>query len=388
MQNNTDASPRLTSQLATSASSKLFSVQYLRAVAALMVAYLHLLEQAPDHYRLVLFPETVLAYGRLKAGVDIFFVISGFIMLVTSRKMSPRQFAVRRIIRIVPMYWLITLSFAAMVWIQPVFFPRTVQNLEYLVKSLLFIPFVNAGYDGNTLPLLAPGWTLNFEMYFYAIFAIILFAKPRYRLLLNGLVFIGLLLTREFTDLSNNTVIAFYTRPQIFEFWCGMLIGEAYLKRILQIRPSLCFAAVAIGFLALLFNWHVVSPITDPWSDTTLAYLIPAALIVLGTVAYESTVRSDKPKRLLTLLGDASYSIYLCHPLLLGAVRAFWRWLFGSAEGEAMAFIYASISMMIAITGGVVVYWALERPMLNVMHKCLESRAFARDVFLPTSPRR
>ena len=363
----------MTSQPATSASRKLFSVQYLRAVAALMVAYLHMLEQAPEHYTSVLFPETVLAYGRLKSGVDIFFVISGFIMLMTSRKMSPMQFAARRIIRIVPLYWLITLSFAAMVWIRPAFFPRTVQNLEYLVKSLLFIPFVNSGYNGYTVPLLAPGWTLNFEMFFYAIFAIILFAKPRYRLLLNGLVFAGLLATREFTISSNNTVIVFYTSPQIFEFWCGMLIGEAYLKGIPPIRPSLCFAAVAIGFLALLLNWQAISPIAGPWSEATLAYLIPASLVVLATVAYETT-RSDKPKRLLTLLGDASYSIYLSHPLLLGAARAFWRWAFASGEGKAMAFIFASISMMVAITGGVVVYWALERPMLNVLHKFLESR--------------
>ena len=114
-----------------------------------MVAYLHLSSQWPPY-------SGFLELGRLQTGVDIFFVISGFIMSVTSRDSRPGEFAARRLIRIVPLYWLLTITLAAAVLIRPQFFRTTVMSGTYLIKSLLFIPYANPGQSGTLVPLLVP----------------------------------------------------------------------------------------------------------------------------------------------------------------------------------------------------------------------------------------
>jgi exopolysaccharide production protein ExoZ len=132
----------------------LLTVQYLRAIAALMVAYFHTMIQIPayTHY----FRQYLLGSQALSSGVDIFFVISGFIMLISNRNTRPGVFAVRRVIRIVPLYWVLTAVTACLTLLYPQLFRTTVLSLEYFLKSLFFIPYANPGQGHELVRELPP----------------------------------------------------------------------------------------------------------------------------------------------------------------------------------------------------------------------------------------
>ncbi len=144
------------------------NLQVTRAVAAYMVVLFHFLALFVWH----LYPEAkYLTFGA--AGVDIFFVISGFIMVVTTSdgKTGPADFLAKRIARIAPIYWLITLVLVAMslAGLKPIGILR--MQADWVVKSLFFIPF---NRDGYVEPINSVGWTLNYEMFFYVVFAVCL----------------------------------------------------------------------------------------------------------------------------------------------------------------------------------------------------------------------
>src|SRR5690348_14430150 len=129
--------------------SKLHNIQLLRAVAALMVVCIHL--DAMFSKLGVLIPD---------AGVDLFFVISGFIMVQVSSNTLPRMFFARRLIRVVPLYWTMTFLIFICAAIAPSLFVNTSADFISLAKSLLFIPFAKSDV-GMAQPLLFVGWTLN-----------------------------------------------------------------------------------------------------------------------------------------------------------------------------------------------------------------------------------
>ena len=145
-------------------STTLVSIQALRVIAAFMVLAFHVsLEVAK------LTPAAVLTPGS--AGVDLFFVISGFVMLYSSERLFGRpwasaQFFKRRLVRIVPLYWLATTALVLLV--------APFAGTKAVIASLLFWP-----YPAGGAPLLNVGWTLNIEMFFYLVFAAALLAKSR-----------------------------------------------------------------------------------------------------------------------------------------------------------------------------------------------------------------
>jgi exopolysaccharide production protein ExoZ len=164
------------SQPARSDSSSLVSIQALRAIAALLVFWghainaVHLKGEAD-------FPHL---YGPF--GVDIFFVISGFVMVYSSERLfgqpgAPITFFARRLARIVPLYWAAT---TILVW-----FVVPYASTKAVLGSLFFGPHIP-----SEAPLLLVGWTLIFEMFFYVVFAIALFAKRRFAVVAGVTVFL------------------------------------------------------------------------------------------------------------------------------------------------------------------------------------------------------
>jgi exopolysaccharide production protein ExoZ len=362
-------------------SPKLLGVQYLRAIAALMVAYLHLLIQIPE-YAPFLDVRNLVDMRRLGAGVDIFFVISGFIMFVTSRNSSPGEFAVRRIIRIVPLYWLLTLVLTVVLALHPQFFRSTVLSGEYLLKSFLFIPYSNPGPGGDMAPILVPGWTLNFEMFFYAIFTLVLFFPEKTRLSLTGVVFAGVFAVGLiWPDPSGHTILAFYSNPKIFEFWAGILIGHLFVYRPVHLPRQLCVALVIVGFCLLLANYRGLPPLFAAYGDSVISSLVPATIIVFGMVGLETGGKVGF-HRLLGLLGDSSYSIYLTHIFSLGVARLLWSRLHMLQVDMTHAAMFAVFGMVLTLVNGVIVYRLLEKPMLNVLQSAYR-RARMRTAAVP-----
>ncbi|HEV2365680.1 MAG TPA: acyltransferase [Caulobacteraceae bacterium] len=286
----------------------ILSVQYLRGAAALLVVFYHVLQWRSGGFEI----------GR--CGVDIFFVISGFIMWrITSEgdEARPGLFLWRRATRIVPAYWVATLTLAAIALAWPAFLPKVKPQPEHMLLSLAFIPHLDP--SGLPFPLLAPGWTLSYEAGFYLIFAAALLTPRRLR---AGIVIAALGFIVVAGIALNDPVYVLGANPLVLEFAFGLLIGVLAEARLAP-GPGLSAALFIIGAAALaicgLAGWR-----SEAWRF--LVWGVPAAAVVAGAIGLES--RHGAPRiGLLLGLGDASYSIYLFHPIAVAAAaRAIGEW--------------------------------------------------------------
>lgn len=355
------------------ATPQLIGVQYLRAIAALMVAYYHALDQIPQN--LPYLNRYLLGEAHLANGVDLFFVISGFIMLVSSRRIRPGEFLVRRVIRIVPLYWVLTAMLAVLLLWHPELFRASTMGAGYFAKSLLFIPYANPAQNGQMFPLLVPGWSLNFEMFFYAVFTCVLFAPLNRRVALTGIIFTVLVALGFFIrDIPYGAEIRFFTDFRLFEFLFGMAIAQVYIAGRLRIPSSVAWVLIAAGFLTLLAGLPLLQLPLGSLQQIILENALPAAGVVLGTVAIEQNGMLPKAA-FLAYLGDASYSTYLSHVFSLGAARKLWT-MGGLARNSApSAFAFVAFALTLVVIGSILVYRFLEQPMLRSLQRRIRRRA-------------
>lgn len=258
------------------------SIEALRFFAALLVVFVHI----PGLTLLI-----------LNIGVDIFFVLSGFVMLL-STECNGLNFFQKRLIRILPTYYFFTLGVFFVAMTMPNLLNSTTASPEHLLKSLLFIPFDKHG-TGH-FPILFLGWSLNYEMYFYALFAIALKLSHEWRAIITT-VFLAL-----FYALSSNTnMMPFkaYSDSIVMEFALGMIVYELVVK-LRWIR------AAVIAFM--LITALIYAPGT--WDDRFYIAGLPSAVFVALCVIF----LSDKyiPKHIY-LLGGSSYALYLTHPYII-----------------------------------------------------------------------
>ena len=360
----------MANSVAGNSTSALVGVQYLRGVAALMVAYFHLAGQHPTYT--AFFKQHLMGFDTLSSGVDVFFVISGFIILVSSRNLRPGGFLARRLMRIAPLYWILTLVAAAMALLAPSLFRTTVVSPEYLLKSLLFIPYANPGQHGDLVPLIVPGWSLNFEMFFYLLFAALLLWPLRLRLAISGAVFLVLLVGAAWLhSLERWRELAFFGNFKIFEFWMGMIIAQLYLGRRVHLPWWSCVAITVLGFAALVLGVPLGLLPAGSWQEALFLHIVPSAMIVFGAVGAEQS-RPMPRLPFLLLLGDASYSLYLTHIFSLGAARAIWSRFGMQAVTAPHVLSFAVFSMALVILAAIAVYLWVEKPMLERLHRLLK----------------
>jgi len=318
-------------------------VQYLRGIAAMLVVLHH----ASSAYDGGINP--LKNYYAPAAGVDVFFVISGFIMYSSARCDEARSFLGRRIARIVPLYWIATL--AALVMFEPDMHAAGTEP-TYILKSLLFMPYVNPYHEGHVWPFLAPGWTLNYEMFFYGLFAIgLLFRRP---LAFASGTIIVLVLAGNALSISD-PVTGFYMRPILIEFVCGMLIALLNEQGLVK-RMDL---ALLIGLVWLLWP--------DPISMGFLPDRLPSAVLcLLGAICLEKRGWFQRLP-LLKQLGDASYSIYLAHTLFIwGVVLPYLELPLG---GTTQFYWMVAVSLIGSALAGVVVHKLLEKPIVKIARR-------------------
>ncbi len=321
-------------------------IQALRFVAALLVVLIHSTFYVSERL-LPGFP----VWTPGAAGVDVFFVISGFVMVVSSASLAGRpgaaaEFISRRVIRVVPLYWAATTLKLAAILAVPAAVLNGGVDVAHVISSYLFLPWHDA--NGDLKPLLGVGWTLNFEMFFYAMFALALWARvPPIR-------FVGML----FATMS---IVALFRRPDwpafafwfdtiVLEFVAGMLIGQAALRGW-RLSAAAAAALTVAGGVLLLWPWGVV-----PDMARVLSWGLPAIAIVAGTVLLEPVLAGRVP-RWLTRLGDASYSLYLFHPLTAPIAPALLAKL-----GLPIAWLSIAGSVAISIAVSVLVHAIAERP--------------------------
>ena len=316
----------------------LYGIQYLRALAAIAVVLFHAAEKT-DH-----------AFAIGAAGVDVFFVISGFIMWVISEKrpVSPARFLADRLRRIVPVYWLATV--VMVLGGVAGLFPNLVLSLQHVLASLFFVP-IRSPSNGEIWPVLVQGWTLNFEMFFYAAFAAALFLPQRLRLPVLGVVFAALV-TLGAAVSSDNPLFLTYTRPIILEFVAGMALGALWLKGLVpKVRIGIFLLALSLGGFATIALARL------PFDERICGPL--AVALVLGTLSLEakSMVRHAS---IPAFLGNASYSIYLWHTFAISVIVKM-----GMSLHMPVPVVFA-----LAVIGGVVAgslaYLFVEKPLVRV----------------------
>lgn len=318
------------------------SIQHLRAVAALSVALFHACQWSQINF----------ATGQ--AGVDIFFVISGFVMwtATTFEPVTPLEFLKRRVIRVVPLYWLITLGLAAGVLLFPARFPDLSVTPGHLLLSLGFVQHMNPA--GFPFPLLAPGWTLDYEAVFYVVFAGLLWLPQGRRLFALSLA----LLMLGLAGFAWPPAYQMLLNPMFLEFLAGVWIARMAQMQLLPERPVgwLLFA----GGIGLFIMIQLVNMDWDLWRP--MIWGAPAAMLVAGAVAIEADGGWPEIPGLRTL-GDASYSTYLVHTLTIGALAM--------TIGAWNAVIFVPLAMATAIVTGLACWWLIERPMLNLLRRRL-----------------
>ncbi|MEU4158193.1 acyltransferase [Actinoplanes sp. NPDC026670] len=288
------------------------SIQILRAMAATAVVYFH----CNSPHGGFGFPQT----GAW--GVDIFFVISGFIIAGTALRRR-ENFLRIRVIRVVPIYLVATFLMTSVV----LALPDRVNSAEVspagLLKSALFIPYEMATRPG---PILEAGWTLNYEMFFYVMVALALLATRNARrgLALAAALLCLLVLSGWFAP-SEWYLVRFYQSSLFLEFLSGVLLWVIY-ERSREIPARFMVgrmaSAVAGGFLiaggiGLLLAVDAGAVFAGGTDVRFLQYGLPAVLVVAGGLLTESALPAGRWTTLLVELGDASYALYLFHPFVI-----------------------------------------------------------------------
>ncbi len=317
---------------------KLHSLQYLRAIAATAVVWSHAAIQV-DSYKPFL-SET----GAF--GVDIFFVISGFIMVYIAKETdSPRRFFVNRVRRVIPLYWFFTLLMAAILLLMPSVFKNSAFSLDATLKSLFFIPETSISNPEHIWPILAPGWSLNYEMYFYGLFALALFAPLRWRIWIITAAITVIFLIANLSG-SQGPIAVFYSSSIVFEFVFGMVLALLFRRfSDFKMPTAIPWLLLAAGFAIMLLPESNLPRI--------IHYGIPALMIVIGTIY--CTIGFSK---FFVMLGDTSYSLYICHIFTLGICRKILPAFLG--EGQSAAIVFAIVSTIICIIVAIAVHYIID----------------------------
>ena len=353
--------------------SKLRTIQALRAIAAIAVMFAHLYGiQTRETDATPLLSPLVLA-GM--SGVDLFFVISGFVIVWVAGDLHPGartslSFFYARATRIYPTWWLFAGIFAAYLYVtlgvpwDPEQLARTGANgPEHLVKSALLLPQPN-------LPVLSLGWTLVHEMYFYLVFAGLLLLPSAWRkpamLVWAGIIVASILIGRS--SFHGLTPVALVLHPMTLEFLMGAAVGWLIRAGV----NRFAFPALLLGLAGAVYavaTVDITSTVPTFPVQRMLFFGIPAALILYGLVALETrSTFGQRVPGLLVRIGDWSYSLYLCHLLVIAGVARLYNPVFGhvSLTSQLGYLLVASLSAII-VAG--LAYHSFERPSIRLFRR-------------------
>lgn len=291
-----------------------------------------------------------------EAGVDIFFVISGFVMAWTTQKTalapSPAHaaflFLARRLIRVVPLYWL------ALLWL----LKRDIWENSVdpqVMLDFLFLPRFNPDHLNHIYPVLVPGWTINYEMFFYAIFAIsILWGRYKYVGIFAGLltaIAIGYWI--DFQSAFGQ----FYTSSIVAEFLYGILVCKLVQKFGQNHFPRLASLALCAGFACLA--WVNPENVPRAYFDGPVAALI----VYAGILAF-----NGRSLPWLHRLADASFSIYLTHLFTFKLSRSLLLQALPPDQASPAAIaVGLGVQMAIAAIIGLMVHRWVEQPLTRYL---------------------
>lgn len=314
------------------------NIQGLRAFAAINVVLFHIIGTASAYG----FKPHILSFfeGWGANGVDIFFVVSGFVMYYTqtlSRK-SVAGFYVSRLIRIIPLYWLLTSLLILIGILLPSAFNRLTLDPYSIFSSYLFLSQALSG--GH--PLLFLGWTLEYEILFYLFFGLSIILHKDWQRLLS----IFAMLT---------VAIAIGSSLIVYEFFWGMLLAYIFVNKP---RASESQGLLIILTGALLLSASIADELQSLELSRIYVWGIPSIFIVAGSV-YARQISS----RTVLYLGDASYSIYLVQVFTI----PFFYKVAKLGDLNMSGDLLALFCLMLSVIAGCVIHSYVEKPLTNIL---------------------
>jgi exopolysaccharide production protein ExoZ len=342
------------------------NIQALRGIAVLLVVLFHLviIEQKYGGSKTIL-PD-FLKFGMF--GVDLFFVISGFVMATITRgKFQNTNQAIRflyhRVSRIYPTYWVYSFLVLGIFFFNPLLVNSSQGNEVNVLASFLLIP-------SETLPLVMVGWTLIHEMYFYLVLFFILLFNQEKNFYKAMLLWVVVVIVVDVTLELNSPLARLVFNPLTIEFVLGCFLAiHFYHENYKPFKGGLLLFVALVGFMAAIYGqniYHHSTGYIDPegwWR--ILIYGVPSLLIVFSCVNAERNgfvIHSS-----LITIGDASYSIYLSHVLTLSAAGRIWG-IF-SSDLSWGNYVIIVILLVLAILVGILSYRYVEKPLLTYSRK-------------------
>lgn len=362
--------------IATAPLARLDNIQALRGLAACLVMMSHLFiiekKYSQDH----ILPE-FLNFGMI--GVDIFFVISGFIMVYVSHKWQSSaarhipEFLFSRISRIYPLYWMVSLPLLGLYILQPdLVFSASVWNEPHLLKSFFLWP-------DEAFPLLEIAWTLIHEMSFYLIFAVILIAQRHFRPILimfwaGCITAAGLM---GMTPIGPVTMIL--SHPLTLEFCFGALLAYGLISKAPDEKPR--GGWVFIGFSVLIFCLSIFAYQSSGYNNPGMSWPrvasfgVSAGVLLMGAYILEYN-KKTAPKWSITL-GNWSYALYLTHVLTLSLLGRIWSQFDQPGVWDNVLVLPAIILCTIIIAG--FTHKIIEAPLMTAAKK-MRHKIFKRHI--------
>lgn len=344
---------------------KIENIQALRGVAVLLVLLYHgMLHEKKYGLNEMLLPD-FLQVGA--SGVDLFFVISGFVITTVTRGHFGKDGAIgmfiwNRMTRIYPLFWFYWLLFVLAFYLFPQNMATASLGSSYAVlKSFLLLP-------QDHFPILSVSWTLVHELYFYIVFSLfLLFDRKRLgRFLLVFLLFLAAgNIIHFFAPFAKAAWLKVVIHPLTLEFIAGCLISELIHGSRARGYALASFIGGAAGLvvLSVIFLRQLAWEVPDGWTRVAL-FGLPCAAIVYGAAALEIQ-EGRKISRLLNVIGDASYSIYLSHAMVFSVIGVLSGRLFNAGSNAVLVFLMLSG----ALVWGLLSYYFIERPTLSLLRK-------------------
>src|SRR4051812_4233180 len=326
-------------------------IQILRFFAALAVVAFHVLGAPPRGFEV---PDSALTFALSYGGrgVDLFFVISGFVIFYATHraKLTPAEFLRRRFERIVPLYFFVIFVVTMLAIALPATFGTPGwYTPRHILKSLAFIAFT----DGN-MPVVYVGWSLEYEMYFYLSLAVLMaLTREVWRNIV--VIFSALALVGQIPGVAaalGNA--AFFADPMILEFVLGVIVGYAFVNgRIGWQMPIAASGAITAVLLS------------DPANRVIVSGIPAACLVAAAAWASRKRVAPSWPERALARLGDASYSIYLAQVETVSLASVAVAGVFPGIPPLLLLMVTSCIVVALGLALNIVV----ERPLLRVCRR-------------------
>ncbi len=278
-------------------------IQLLRVFAAIGVMLSH-----------IGFGDSYINQISFSAGVNIFFCISGFLMMYTTQNSVPQDFLIRRLIRLVPLYWILTImTFLAALVVKNIW--TTEIEFSELIKSLFFIPYFREGLKTGSVvrPIVGPAWTLRFDIWFLFIFAIAMKLSHKWRGLISGFLCLFLVILGNFMH-DKTAFSSFFGKSFWLNYIAGILVFYIWKwaeeKTEFKKRFSTLWVSVSIVCFAILY----ISKIPD-----YLCVFLSFCVLISVLLVFE---KKRMPKSVM-YFGKISYSFYLTHYYVILIVDKF-----------------------------------------------------------------